>query len=247
MKKILATLLTATLLGVGGLSIASAAESPSSSNTPNTASPSTDGAKTGVGAGARKAAFKAAADAIGISPTDLLNAMKGGHSIADVAEAHHVDVKTVTDAIVSALDARIKAALDSGKITAEQAAKLEAAVAKRAPKFVNATLKQLHHRRLVRAAVDVSAKTIGISPADLRAALVSGKSVADVATAHGVEPATVVNALVAAGTARIDKAVADGHLDADRAAKLKARLPQLAQRFVDFKRTAGDASPATAS
>ena len=37
----------------------------------------------------------------------------------------------------------------------------------------------------------------------------SGKSVAEVATAHSVEPATVVNALVTAGTARIDKAVAE--------------------------------------
>lgn len=247
MKKILATLLTATLLGVGGLSIASAAESPGSSTAPTTASPSTDSAHTGVRAGARKVAFKAAADAIGISPTDLLNAMKGGHSIADVAKAHHVEVQTVVDAIVSALDARIKAAVDSGKITAEQAAKLEAAVAKRAPKFVDATLKQLRHHKLVRAAIDVSAKTIGISPADLRAALVSGKSVAEVATAHGVAPATVVNALVTAGTARIDKAVADGHIDAARAEKLKARLPQFAQRFVDFTRTAGDQPPAAVS
>lgn len=246
MKKILATVLTATLLGVGGLTVASAAESPSSKAPATTASPTPDGARTGAHAGARKAAFKAAADAIGISSADLLEAMKGGHSIADVATAHDVKTQTVVDAVVAALDARIKAGVDNGKISTERAAKLEAAVAKRAPKLVNATLKQLHHRRVIRASVDVAAKTIGISPADLRAALVSGKSVAEVATAHNVDPATVVNALVTAGTARIDKAVANGHLDATRAAKLKAKLPQLAQKFVDFKRSPGE-EPAAAT
>lgn len=246
MKKILATLVTATLLGVGGLSVASAA-SPSGSTAPTTASPSTNSADAGAREGARKAAFNAAADAIGISSADLLKAMKGGHTIADVAESHHVEVQTVIDAVVSALDARIQAGVASGKITAEQAAKLEAAAAKRVPKLVNATAKQLHHRRVIRASVDIAAKTIGISPTDLRSAIVSGKSVAEVATAHSVEPATVVNALVTAGTARIDKAVANGHLDAARAAKLKARLPQLAQRFVDFKRSPGEKPAAAAS
>jgi transposase-like protein len=247
MKKILATLVTATLLGVGGLSIAAAAGSPNGSPAPGAAaSPSTNGPDAHAREGARAAAFKAAADSIGISTTDLLAAMKGGHSIADVAKSHHVDVQTVIDAVVKALDARIKAGVSSGKITAEQATKFEAAVTKRVPKLVNATLKHLRHRRLVHAAVDVSAKTIGITPADLRAAIESGKSVAEVATAHHVDPATVVHALVTAGTTRIDKAVDAGHLDAARAAKLKARLPQAAQRFVDFTRSP-DAKPAAAA
>lgn len=247
MKKILATLLTATLLGVGGLTVASAAESPSGSKAPATASPSPDGAKAGTHAGARKAAFKAAADAIGISPADLVKAMKGGHSIADVAQSHDVEVQTVVDAVVSALDARIQAGVDSGKISTEEAAKLHAAVAKRAPKLVDATPQQLRHRRVIRASVDVAAKTIGVSPADLRSAIVSGKSVAEVATAHDVEPAAVVSALVTAGTARIDKAVDAGHLEPARAAKLKDKLPELAQKFVDFKRSAGDKPAATVS
>ena len=68
-------------------------------------------------------------------------------------------------------------------------------------------------RRAVHAAVEVSAKTIGVTPEALRDAIKSGQSVAEVATAHNVDPSTVVNALVTAGTARIDKAVANHHLD----------------------------------
>jgi transposase-like protein len=240
MKKIIATLVTAVVLGASGLAVASAA-SPS----PSTSTAAPKAAHSGARAGLRKIGFEAAAKAIGLSPADLLKAMEGGHSIAAVATSHSVAVQTVIDAAVKAIDARVQQGVDSGKITSDQATKIEAAVALRVPKFVNATPKQLIRHRVRRGAFAVSAKTIGVTPEVLRQALVSGQSVADVATAHSVDPATVVSALVTAGDARIDKAVANHHLDAARAAKLKARLPQLAQRFVDRKRDAAKA-PTTA-
>lgn len=239
MKKILALLTAATLLGAGGLAVASATGSPAgSTSTPTTGSPApgTGDAKHGaLRAELRKLAFKTAADAIGLSPTELLKAMHG-HSIADMARSHHVDVRKVVDAVVNAFKARIKQADARGRITSEQAAKLEEAVAGRVEKLVNATPEQLRRHRFVRPAMQVSAKTIGITLDELRKAIASGKSVSEVATAHHVDPTTVVNALVKAGEARIDKAVASHHLEPARAAKLKARLPQLAQGFVDFTR-----------
>jgi hypothetical protein len=240
MKKILATLVTAVVLGAGGLAVASAATPGAKTDAPTTA----EGAQPKAHAGARKAAFKAAAAAIGLSPADLLKEMKGNHSIADVAEAHHVEAQTVIDAVVKTLDARIQQALTDGKIDNAQATKLTAAVAKRAPQLVNAKPKRIVRHKIRRAAVGIAADTIGVSATALRAAIVSGKSVSEVATAHNVEPAAVVHALVTAGDARIDKAVSNGRLDATRAAKLKGRLPQLAQRFVDFKRDAAHAKPA---
>lgn len=240
MKKMLATLVTVTVLGAGGLAVASAAESPQGS-TPSSASASKATGRAGhngVRAKMRRLAFTTAAGTIGISPADLLKAMKGGHSIADVAAAHGVESQKVVDAVVSALDARIQLAVTRGRITSDQATKLEQAVATRAPKLVDAKPKQLRRHRIVAGAIDLSAKTIGVTPEVLRQAIASGQSVSDVATAHGVDPKTVVIALVTAGEARIDQAVANHHLDAARAAKLKARLPQMAQRFVDFTRGA---------
>ena len=52
-----------------------------------------------------------------------------------------------------------------------------------------------------------------MTPQALRAELKSGKSVADVAGEHGVSAQTVVNALVGAADARIDKAVAAKQAD----------------------------------
>jgi hypothetical protein len=240
MKKILATLVTAAVIGAGGMAVASAADAPKASTPPSTATatakPNAAALKATIGTKIRRFAFSTAAKTIGISPADLLNDMKGGHSIADVATAHGVAPQNVINAIVTGADAKIQQAVTNGKISSTEGAKLEQLVATAAPKFVNATPKQLAHVKIVAAAIDISAKTIGVTPQALRQAIVSGQSVAQVATAHSVSPTTVVNALVTAGDARIDKAVANHHLTAAQAAKLKARLPKLAQRFVDFTR-----------
>jgi hypothetical protein len=53
--------------------------------------------------------------------------------------------------------------------------------------------------------LDTAAKTIGVSEQDLRSALRDGKSVADVATEHGVAGEKVVDALVAEATAKLDQ------------------------------------------
>jgi uncharacterized protein YidB (DUF937 family) len=69
----------------------------------------------------------------------------------------------------------------------------------------------------------VAAKFIGVDVKQLRTEL-KGKSLADVATAHGVAPADLATALTASVNAKIDAAVAAGRLPADRAAKLKQRV-----------------------
>ena len=242
MKKILATLVTAVVLGGSGLAIASATASTTGPSASASAPTAAGTVKSAIGTKIRKLAFTTAAETIGISPADLLTAMAGGHSIADVATAHGVTPQKVVDAIVTTIDARIHQADAHDKLTSDQATKLEQVVATRAPKFVNATPRQLARRRIIAGAIDVSAKTIGVTPTALRQAIVAGQSVAQVATAHGVAPSSVVSALVTAGDARIDKAVANHRLGSARAARLKARLPQLAQRFVDFARVAAKAA-----
>ena len=90
-----------------------------------------------------------------------------------------------------------------------------------------------HRRQIRRAALAVSAKTIGITPQALRAELKSGKSVAQVAGEHGVTAQTVIGALVGAADTRIDQAVSDHKLTSDQAAKLKAALPARVTKAVN--------------
>jgi hypothetical protein len=79
----------------------------------------------------------------------------------------------------------------------------------------------------------VVAKAIGISEADLRDQLRSGKTIADVAKAKGVDVQKVIDALVADISHRIDQAVTDNHITADRAASIKQGLTDRITKLVN--------------
>jgi len=96
-------------------------------------------------------------------------------------------------------------------------------------------------RRLRRAGVRLAAKTIGITPADLVKELRAGKTIAAVATAHGVQPQAVIDALKAAATKRIEAAKAAGKITAERAARLEHWFDLAIPKFVN------DWHPRTAS
>jgi len=68
-----------------------------------------------------------------------------------------------------------------------------------------APTEQPRRHRVVKHAAKIAADTIGISTQELRDALKSGKSIAQVAQEHGVDPAAVVDALVQARTARVQE------------------------------------------
>jgi len=70
------------------------------------------------------------------------------------------------------------------------------------------------------------ASTIGISEADLRAALASGESVAQIARAHNVDPQKVIDALVSAAQDKLTAAVASGQITQAEADQLLSNITQ---------------------
>lgn len=103
---------------------------------------------------------------------------------------------------------------------------------------VNGTASAEHrvrrHVRLhaLRLAFATAADTLGMSTDELRAELRDGpRSIAMVA---GDQTGAVVDAIVAALTAKIDAAVARGDLTAERADAMKQQLPDRAERFVNW-------------
>jgi hypothetical protein len=83
------------------------------------------------------------------------------------------------------------------------------------------------------AELQVAAQTIGITVDQLRTELQGGKTIAEVAKAHDVDPQKVIDAIVAESTKRIDEAVTNGKLTSDQAAKLKANLSDVASHIVN--------------
>lgn len=76
-------------------------------------------------------------------------------------------------------------------------------------------------------------EALGITAEELRAALVDGSTIADVAAANGVDVQDVVDAIVAAGQAKLDAAVDAGRMTAEEAAEKAAELEERATAIVN--------------
>lgn len=95
----------------------------------------------------------------------------------------------------------------------------------------------LHHaaRHL---GAEVLTETLDMTAEELRDAFAEGKTAAEIAVEQGVSVDDLQAALVEAATERIDRAVADDRLDADRAAQLKAELDDRISEMINS--TPGD-------
>lgn len=81
-----------------------------------------------------------AANAIGITVEDLVNAVNEGSTIAEVAEANGSSGDAVVDAMVTAASERIDQAVANGRMTAEEGEARLARLGERLTTFVNADL-----------------------------------------------------------------------------------------------------------
>ena len=82
------------------------------------------------------------------------------------------------------------------------------------------------------AALDVAAEALGITEDELRTELEAGESVTSVAEAQGIDIQSVIDALVADATTRIQAEIDAGDLDADVGAERIADLPDRMAAFV---------------
>ncbi len=101
------------------------------------------------------------------------------------------------------------------------------------------------HRQEIRKEIaQTAADKIGIPVDELKADYKNGQSISEIATAHGVDPQSVADALVAKATDTIDQAVADGKITQEQADKAEARLPDLATRVIDHHKGDHPSKPA---
>ena len=88
---------------------------------------------------------------------------------------------------------------------------------------------------MIRQGLDVAAQAIGVTPEQLRTEL-AGKSLAQVAQAHGKTGADVATALKNAAHTRIDQEVTSGRLTAAEATQQKQQIDQrIDQRMTEVR------------
>lgn len=180
------------------------------------------GTVTAPARGGGTAQLDAAAKALGMTTADLQTQLDAGKTIAQVASAKGVDVNTVIDAMVAAaqsgLRQRITDFVNNGHPKGE-------------PGHFRGPGGPMFGPNL-----DAAASALGITNDELMTALLSGKSIAQVASDRGVAVQKVIDAIVAAETTKIDQALSAGRITQSQADSSKSGL---LQRVTDLVNRAG--------
>jgi hypothetical protein len=154
--------------------------------------------------------------------------------VEDAAKQLGIQPSKLSAALKKALENRVDAEVTAGRLTKEQGddlkAKIESGVL---PLFFGPGGPGRHggEHAMVFGDLGVAAKYLGLTDAELRTELESGKSLADVAKAKGKSADGLVDALVAAAKTRLDEAVKNGRLTKEQETEmlngLKERITNL--------------------
>jgi hypothetical protein len=153
--------------------------------------------------------------------------------VDDAAARLGVSPDRLRDAFKAALSARVDAAVAAGRLTPEQGAKLKAriAAAKRLGIAVRGGIFERHKAMLGRIGGKARARGpietyLDMTRAELRAALRSGKSLAQIAAARGKTAAGLQAAMLAPVKTALALAVDRGRLTQARADEILARITE---------------------
>lgn len=152
---------------------------------------------------------------IGIDEETYWSELDTGKTIAELATANGVDPQTIIDAMVAEEKTFYDEMVAAGDLTAEEAAEWLAESEKYAAYEVNNGYSDPFAAGL---------KLIGIDEETLWAEVDAGKSIAQIAQEKGVDPQAVIDAVVAAENAEIDKQIAAGLLTEEEAAEWRAEI-----------------------
>ena len=131
----------------------------------------------------------------------------------DVAKRLGVTSTALSDALKAALADRVDAAVAAGRLTQAEGEKLKAAIQSgRMPFFGGFGVDHGPGFGHVGIELSSAAAYLGLTEAQLRTELESGKSLAQVAKDHGKDVAGLVDELVKTEKAELDQAVTDGRL-----------------------------------
>lgn len=169
------------------------------------------------------------ATALGIEPTELMNFIRDGATIAEVIETENGDLESIITDVEAVMTERINQAVEDGILTQARADVMLESLNDRIREAFNTTLER-GRQPLERLGqwtgeiVDILTESTGLEPAELRTQLGDGAILNDLIMANGADPQGVSDDILAVVSERINSAVADGNLTQDRADTLLAEI-----------------------
>lgn len=149
----------------------------------------------------------------GLTLAEMRDALQNGQTLADLITANGQSVDAFIAAVMENVNARIDTAVENGPITAERAEELKATAQERITAWVNGEPGPL---------AALLEEYTGLELPELREAHQNGHTLADLITANGQSVDDFIAAVMEPVSARIDMAVENGRITAERAEELKA-------------------------
>ena len=148
-----------------------------------------------------------------VAASQLSPAEESDAIVADAAKQLGVSADELDAALKQALENRVDAAVEAGRLTEAQAAELKERIEAGEVPLVGVG-PGLGHRGGHHGFVDFDAAAayLGVTEAELRTSLEDGDTLAEIATANGKTAAGLVDALVAAAKVDLDEKVEAGRL-----------------------------------
>ncbi len=179
--------------------------------------------------------LQAVADATGLDLADLRAQMRDGQSLSEILTDAGLDPQTVVDGVKATLTDEINQAVADGQITQVRADALLARLDDVLDRALNASLPAIRARiqtRVEDSLLGVMADMAGVDVKDLLQEAQTPPSLADIATAHGLDPDAIMAEAETRITDEINQAVADGKITQAAADEFLAGLhDRLVDRF----------------
>ncbi|MCM3146336.1 hypothetical protein [Brevibacillus sp. MER 51] len=164
----------------------------------------------------------------------LQEELKADKSLAAIAEAQGVSVDDLVALLVKQQETKLKEAVTAGKLTQEQADKMNENASERVKEMVQNT----HHGRGPGKGMGIEKNEellslLKLDADKLKEEQKAGKSLATIAKEQGVEVDDVIELLVGQHEAKLKEAVEAGKLTQEQADKRSEELTAMVQKMVD--------------
>lgn len=159
------------------------------------------------GGGLAAALIRSTSDLTGLTGEQVLNELRAGKSLAQIAAANGSSGDAVVQAVVAKVKERLDRQVAAGRLTQAQADQRLATVTPQATEIVNDTtlgqkidtrIGNRQERAVMAALVQAARDATGLSASDIVTRLRNGESLEQIVRSAGGDPAAVINAATAA-------------------------------------------------
>lgn len=146
-----------------------------------------------------KGGIEDVAGVLGIDEAELMEALRDGSTLAEIAEANGVDAATLVEAMTAAATEAIDEAVADGLITQDRADAMLENLPGRITDQLDRSFsgrhgRHHHHHPVARGFIgDEVSEILGLDKAEIHELLEDGQSIAEIAEAQGVDPESLIS------------------------------------------------------